>query len=63
PSRAFVASLPLGKIPDRSDFKRLSQDARVAYWRECMARSRVLAGDFAALLANRDPLAGAVVLS
>jgi len=63
PSRAFVASLPLGKIPDRSDFKRLSQDARVAYWRECMARSRALAEDFAALLANRDPLAGAVLLS
>jgi len=63
PSREFVASLPLGKIPERSDFKRLPQDSRVAYWRECIARSTALAEDFSALVANQDPLAGAVLLS
>jgi len=63
PSRDFLASLPQGKIPDRSDFKRLNTGARIAYWRDCMARSRALAEDFAALLNNPDPLAGATLLS
>lgn len=63
PSREFVASLPRGKIPDRSDFKRFEQNARIGYWRECMERSRALAEEFAALLGNRNPLAGAVLLS
>ncbi|MEQ9395616.1 patatin-like phospholipase family protein [Haliea sp.] len=63
PSRDFVASLPQRKIPDRTDFKRLGTNARTAYWRECMERSRALAEDFAALLASPDPLAGVTVLS
>jgi len=61
PSAEFIAALPYGKIPDRSDFKRLGHDERVRYWQACIERSRLLAEDFAALLAQDDPLAGAVV--
>lgn len=58
PSRAFLDSLPLGKIPDRSDFTRLSPEARIVYWRQCIDRSRELADDFADLLSAPDPLQG-----
>lgn len=63
PSRSFVASLPQRKIPDRADFKHLGSGARIAYWRNCIERSRALAEDFAALLANPDPLAGITLVS
>ncbi|MEQ9464561.1 MAG: patatin-like phospholipase family protein [Haliea sp.] len=63
PSGDFVASLPQRKIPDRSDFRRLDAAARIAYWRACLDRGQALADEFAALLENRDPLAGATLLS
>ncbi len=63
PSRDFVASLPLGKIPDRSDFRRLDSAARTAYWRACLDRGGALADEFAALLESPDPLAGVTLLS
>lgn len=62
PSAEFIASLPYGKIPDRRDFKRLRYPERIKYWEACMARSRALADEFAALLAADDPLAGTVLL-
>jgi hypothetical protein len=62
PSPAFIASLPLGKIPDRSDFKHLGEAERQAYWRQCIARSRELADEFRALLESPDPLAGARII-
>jgi hypothetical protein len=58
PSDAFVDSLPGRKIPDRSDFTRMTPEARIRYWRRCIERSRELAEDFAALTAQADPLAG-----
>lgn len=58
PSDRFIASLPLGKIPDRSDFQRLDEVERRQYWRECSLRGRELADDFAAQLRAADPLAG-----
>ena len=56
PTREFIADLPQGKIPDRSE-------ERVKYWETCIERSRALAEEFSALLAQRDPLAGAVVFN
>jgi len=63
PTREFIADLPRGKIPDRSDFKTMPHDERVRYWETCIERSRALAEEFSALLAQRDPLAGALVFS
>jgi len=44
PSESFIESLPLSKIPDRSDFKRfVSNDkARIQYWTEVTKRSEEL---------------------
>jgi hypothetical protein len=62
PSEAFIASLPQGKIPDRSDFTRMSPDARRRYWRQCIDRSGELAEAFAEQVAGGDPLRGVVVV-
>jgi hypothetical protein len=62
PSEEFIATLPLGKIPDRSDFTRMSHEQRVRYWEQCVQRSAALAEEFAELLACSDPLRGATLL-
>ncbi len=62
PTPEFVASLPHGKIPDRRDFTRFGDDDREAYWQACVDRGLVLAEEFAALIAARDPLQGVTVL-
>ena len=48
PSREYLATLPHGKLPDRSDFKRyLGDDAgRERYWRKAMAESQRLGDEF-----------------
>jgi hypothetical protein len=56
PSEAFIAGLPFGKIPDRSDFNRLDHDARVRYWEQCVQSSRALAEEFAEMIQRDDPL-------
>lgn len=61
PSAEFTADLPLSKLPDRSDFKRLGEEERINYWEQCVQRSRTLAEEFIALLESSDPLAGVVV--
>jgi len=44
PSESFIESLPLSKIPDRSDFKRFkgNDKARIEYWTEVTRRSEEL---------------------
>ena len=61
PHPDFVASLPLGKIPDRGDFTKLETEERLANWRCCLARGEELAEAFAAQVAGPDPLAGVSV--
>ena len=61
PHPDFVASLPLGKIPDRGDFTKLETGERLANWRSCLARGEELAEAFAAQVAGADPLAGVSV--
>ena len=46
PSAEFVSSLPYGKIPDRSDFVKLSTEDRVRAWRTCVAACERLADEF-----------------
>jgi len=62
PSQDFIDSLPYGKIPDRSDFSRMSTQERVTYWRTCIERSRELAADFQSQIDNPDPLADTLIL-
>ena len=61
PSEAFIADLPHGKIPDRSDFTRFGHDERVAYWEHCVERSKALAEEFAELIDCGEPLRGATL--
>lgn len=52
PSREYLATLPFGKLPDRSDFKRfLGKDQdRQRYWQTAMAQSRRLGDEFLELV-------------
>ncbi|WGL63411.1 patatin-like phospholipase family protein [Pseudomonas sp. CW003PS] len=54
PSRDYLARLPHGKLPDRTDFKRyLGNDAgRERYWRQAMAESVRLGDEFLELVEN-----------
>jgi len=63
PSEAFIADLPLGKIPDRSDFTNLTHEDRVHYWEQCVQRSQALAEEFAQLIEGDDPLRGATIFA
>ena len=63
PSEEFIADLPFGKIPDRSDFSRLQDEQRLRYWEQCIERSKDLAEEFAELLQGGDPLRGATILA
>lgn len=51
PTPEWVASLPRGKLPDRSDFKTFGDDfdSRVRTWSQAVAMSTQLADEFAAL--------------
>ncbi|MEJ2531112.1 MAG: patatin-like phospholipase family protein [Halioglobus sp.] len=62
PGEEFIADLPFGKIPDRSDFTRLGHEERVRYWESCVTRSAALAEEFAALIDGSDPLRGVTLL-
>jgi hypothetical protein len=61
PSPAWIAGLPGGKLPDRSDFKAYAHDvpARQAMWRRVVAESERLADEFSELVARGSVLAEA----
>lgn len=56
PSAEFVASLPDGKIPDRSDFERLfgQDERRIGNWRETVQRSYEMGEELEQLLTSGD---------
>jgi hypothetical protein len=62
PTQDFIAGLPHGKIPDRSDFSRFGFDQRTRYWQSCVERSKALAEEFSELIAQDDPLHGVTLL-
>jgi hypothetical protein len=48
PSEKFIKSLPYGKIPDRTDFKRFAgnDSERLRYWNEVIKKSSILGEEF-----------------
>ncbi|AIG01861.1 Uncharacterised protein [Pseudomonas fluorescens] len=54
PSRDYLARLPYGKLPDRSDFKRFMGDdaRRNHYWQTAMSESQRLGDEFLELADN-----------
>ncbi|MBB1292218.1 patatin-like phospholipase family protein [Pseudoalteromonas sp. SR41-4] len=53
PSKQFIASLPYGKIPDRTDFTDLDADTRIKYWRTVFSETEKLADAFDQNLSNQ----------
>jgi hypothetical protein len=56
PSPDFIAGLPGGKIPDRTDFVRMTHEKRVRVWRSIVSACRELADDLNEVL-EKDQLA------
>jgi hypothetical protein len=56
PSDDFVARLPNGKIPDRSDFLNYEPAERVRIWKYCVAACEALADEFLEVM-EKDQLA------
>ncbi len=54
PSDEFISALPHSKIPDRSDFTKLSNEARMSYWRTVTRESERLAEELAELQHSQD---------
>lgn len=57
PSRAFVESLPFGKIPDRKDFERMDNDSRIRYWLTVVDRNKAIAEAFDDWVHSTNPAA------
>lgn len=56
PSEDFVARLPYGKIPDRTDFANFEPAERVRVWKQCVEACRALADEFLEVV-EKDQLA------
>ena len=56
PTPEFVSSLPEGKITDRKDFTRMTDDERLARWNTVVAESERMADEFAELLDDQEKL-------
>ena len=61
PSAEFIAGLPYGKIPDRSDFSRFNFEQRTRYWQDCIEQNKALAEEFSELIQRDNPLQGVTV--
>ncbi|MGL4446171.1 MAG: alpha/beta hydrolase, partial [Shewanella sp.] len=57
PSAEFVAALPGGKLPDRTDFEQLDTAQRIKSWRAALALSERLAEEFAEVCAQGNVMA------
>ena len=54
PSRDFLASLPLGRLPDRKDFTLLERHQRIKLWKQCIAESQRLGDEFLELVEKQN---------
>ncbi len=54
PSEEFIASLPYGKIPDRTDFSVLEDADRISYWRQVFKDSERLAEELDTVIRTQD---------
>ena len=59
PSKELIASLPYGKIPDRKDFQKFSDEERLAYWNTVMEVTDKMVAEFDAIM-KKDAGASAV---
>lgn len=59
PSHDFISKLPYGKIPDRKDFTKLSDDEREQYWNTVLKATDGMVEDFHMKL-EKDNLASTV---
>ena len=58
PTAEWIKTLPNGKLPDRSDFKRYDKDvpARIKAWSRAVAESQRLSDEFQALVSGARPV-------
>lgn len=54
PSAKFIESLPYSKIPDRTDFTKMSSDQRIKYWKIVLAKTDKLSDYFNEFLDKKD---------
>jgi len=54
PSQQFIKSLPYGKIPDRTDFTKMTPKERQAYWQLVFIASEQLAQEFSQFYQTQD---------
>jgi hypothetical protein len=54
PSQKFIASLPYGKIPDRTDFTTMTPKERLVYWQQVFLQSEQLAQEFSQFYQTQD---------
>lgn len=54
PSADFIASLPYGKIPDRYDFSKMTDEQRIPYWQKVMKMTSELADELDDLIQRQD---------
>lgn len=54
PTQEFIEKLPYQKIPDRKDFKQLSDRERINYWQQVLELSQLLADDFKEFVASQS---------
>jgi len=52
PSAHYLSRLPGGKVPDRGDYKRMTDDERVKVWQTTVDESQRLGDAFAELAAT-----------
>lgn len=54
PSAQFIASLPFGKIPDRTDFQKLDAPTRIKYWLTVLSETDRLAENLQDFVIKQD---------
>lgn len=56
PSQEYLASLPLGRLPDRKDFtlKGLDNAQRIRMWNQCVAESQRMGDEFLEMLEKQN---------
>ena len=62
PNPAWVATLPGGKLPDRTDFTGLDRQARVLAWTQSVAQAAQLADEWQDWLHRGSPVGEALPL-
>ncbi len=54
PSDEFIAQLPYGKIPDRTDFETMDTKTRIKYWHTVFDQTQKLADEFKRVVEEQD---------